>query len=189
MESFAKEVNNFAKSSILDVWLGYEYASEIVKNRLQKTSCKNCKYERWNWGSMQLPLTHDRGHYHIETSLLIWIAKGTSKGAIFMDDAVSKGGSFVFRAFILRAFILCTFILHFVQLGYILYFKIIQNRFCQMLNRSWGCLLQGALVFIWEKYLIIFFLFWQVAPASYRGQMLNRKFVVPMPENSIAFKV
>ena len=76
-----------------------------------------------------------------------------------MDDAVSKGGSFVFRAFILRAFILCTFILYFVHLGYILYFKTIQNRFCQMLNRSWGCLLQGALVFILEKYLIIFFLF------------------------------
>lgn len=65
-----------------------------------------------------------------------------------MDDAVSKGGSFVFRAFILRAFILCTFLLYFVHLGYILYFKIIPNRFCQMLNRSCGCLLQGALVFI-----------------------------------------
>ena len=52
-----------------------------------------------------------------------------------MDDAVSKGGSFVFRAFILRAFILCTFLLYFVHLGYILYFKIIPNRFCQMLNR------------------------------------------------------
>ena len=183
MELLAKEISGLVKSSILDVWLGSEYPSEIAESRLWKTRYKNCKCVRWNWGSMQLPLNAQRSKF------LLWICKkcdglhdfvsfvqfkkhekqpwrsiSFSKVADWSQwNSVEvrdfKGGTFYGRWGFWRRRLVCFLCIFF---GYILYFKIIHNRFCQMLNWSWsqtlkGALLQEGLVFVRVKYLIIFF--------------------------------
>ena len=69
MGLLAKEIIGLVKSSILEVWLGSEYTSEIAESRLWKTRYKNCKCVRWKWGSMQLPLNAQRSKF------LLWICK------------------------------------------------------------------------------------------------------------------
>ena len=39
-------MNNFGKTSILDVWLGSEHASEIKSNDNQKSSDRKLKYQK-----------------------------------------------------------------------------------------------------------------------------------------------